>query len=669
MQNVRIEHVSETWWKEACKKVKNSIVFVDNSTAECIHWNGGLSRLLDAGAKNVKEFSSFESGQSEDMKAVFLLSSAIRGTIQDTLQHIIQGSSFQYVSVITSAHTHVHAYARFGKREVDDPQMMQSMEQDILTWMGNMNYTVEILYFPLVMVPHSEGLFLMPSFVEIYPLMDTDVPKIAKSQQALSKGERVKLVENLGEVEFHHLPHDSRILIRQLVMCLHSLFQGMDAREEIFTIGHTARIVGTDLDALSIARQRRKTANNKLSLVIVDRTLDLIQPSSQAGDTHMQRILSLLPKLPGHTIDSAVNMHPLCNVHPSCEWTLLPGSLSHMGSDVRALKVLSALTNSSKKEALALLNSYIVEAANRKNPDERQIDEDSAVSYKTILDTIKQFGTDQEAFLDNAALLQQGLAVVESHLHPRFTLLDQLLTIEKLLLMSIGDAQETPPFTQIFQLLKTRSSKSVTLEDILALMVHVVAIGGPEVFTPKAEYTLKNVLSQAIVEEKDSLSEVLQNIVGEDVDEVSALKASQAIAAQLHAIAATREHLKNYRNLHSPGSDVEPASCRSLLKELVKDCLIAPQAEMVDLEYKSAGLKDFIKTGFSLFVNVSKPMPRDAPLMLVLVLGGITPGEVKDIRETVTGLNTPCQVVLLSSHLAHPSDTIDRLFNSKCNLV
>lgn len=60
MQFASAVHVSEAWWAEACKKVKNAVVFVDNASAECLHWNGGLARLVDAGAKNVKEFSSFE---------------------------------------------------------------------------------------------------------------------------------------------------------------------------------------------------------------------------------------------------------------------------------------------------------------------------------------------------------------------------------------------------------------------------------------------------------------------------------------------------------------------------------------------------------------------------------------------------------------------------------
>ncbi|XP_042217160.1 sec1 family domain-containing protein 2-like isoform X1 [Homarus americanus] len=316
MQAASAVHVSEAWWTEACKKIKNSVVFVDNNTAECLHWSGGLTRLVNAGAKNVKEFSSFERGNKDDMKAAFMVSTAIRDTTATILQDIIKASSFQYCIVITCAHPNVHAYARYGGREVDEAVLMNELEQDVLAWMGNMNYTAEIFYLPLVVAPYSENLFFMPPFSTLYPLLNSDVRRISKLQQACGKGDKIKPVENLGEVEFHHLPNEMRIMVRQFVVCLHSLLQGMNARDEIYTIGHTSRIIGTELDAFTPARQRRKMAANKVSVVLVDRTLDLVSASSHGGETLMGRILSLLPRLYGHQLDSAVNMSPLCEVHP-----------------------------------------------------------------------------------------------------------------------------------------------------------------------------------------------------------------------------------------------------------------------------------------------------------------------------------------------------------------
>ncbi|XP_042214402.1 sec1 family domain-containing protein 2-like isoform X2 [Homarus americanus] len=592
------------------------------------------------------------------MKAAFMVSTAIRDTTATILQDIIKASSFQYCIVITCAHPNVHAYARYGGREVDEAVLMNELEQDVLAWMGNMNYTAEIFYLPLVVAPYSENLFFMPPFSTLYPLLNSDVRRISKLQQACGKGDKIKPVENLGEVEFHHLPNEMRIMVRQFVVCLHSLLQGMNARDEIYTIGHTSRIIGTELDAFTPARQRRKMAANKVSVVLVDRTLDLVSASSHGGETLMGRILSLLPRLYGHQLDSAVNMSPLCEVHPSSEWTLVPGCLAPQGKEDRASAVLNALVLSTGKEALSLINKNVLEVASRKDIGDGTSVKETRVTPENVKINIHQFASNIDAFTENAGLLQQGLCAVEALSHPRFVHLDQLLSLEKRLMQSIGDPEETLPFTQIFQLLKTRGTHGVSLDDILTLMVYVASLGGPEVFSQKDEYALTNRLSHAIVEDKKMLSDNLLQLIGEEVDEVSALRTAQGVADQLHAIASTRDHLKNYKHLHIPGDSAQPASYQSLLQKLVYDCLTAPQAEITDLEYKSAGFKDLIKTGFSLFVNVSKPMPRDAPIMLVYIIGGVTPGEVREIRQIVTAVNPPCEVIVASSHFAHPNDTV-----------
>ncbi|KAK8724377.1 hypothetical protein OTU49_011364, partial [Cherax quadricarinatus] len=131
---------------------------------------------------------------------------------------------------------------------------------------------------------------------------------------------------------------------------------------------------------------------------------------------------------------------------------------------------------------------------------------ETRVTPENLKKNVQQFVSDIDAFTENAGLLQQGLGVVETLCDPRYVHLDQLLSLEKRLLQSIGDPEETLPFTQ---LLKTRGTHGVSLDDILTLMVYVASLGGPDVFTHKDEYALTNRLSHAIVEDKKLLSDVL----------------------------------------------------------------------------------------------------------------------------------------------------------------
>jgi len=43
-----------------CPCVNDAVVFLDDNSAEVIHWHGGASALFDYGALDVREFSSFE---------------------------------------------------------------------------------------------------------------------------------------------------------------------------------------------------------------------------------------------------------------------------------------------------------------------------------------------------------------------------------------------------------------------------------------------------------------------------------------------------------------------------------------------------------------------------------------------------------------------------------
>ena len=51
---------SQSAWKDVCVRVNKAAVFIDKSCAECLHWNGGATLLFNAGASDIKEFSSFE---------------------------------------------------------------------------------------------------------------------------------------------------------------------------------------------------------------------------------------------------------------------------------------------------------------------------------------------------------------------------------------------------------------------------------------------------------------------------------------------------------------------------------------------------------------------------------------------------------------------------------
>ena len=61
---------SHSHWDKICSHVNHAVVFIDNPAAEVLHWHGGLTRLVKAGATDVKELSSFEVRSGQTMFAI-----------------------------------------------------------------------------------------------------------------------------------------------------------------------------------------------------------------------------------------------------------------------------------------------------------------------------------------------------------------------------------------------------------------------------------------------------------------------------------------------------------------------------------------------------------------------------------------------------------------------
>ncbi|KAJ8333241.1 hypothetical protein SKAU_G00421370 [Synaphobranchus kaupii] len=133
----------------------------------------------------------------------------------------------------------------------------------------------------------------------------------------------------------------------------------------------------------------------------------------------------------------------------------------------------------------------------------------------------------------------------------------------------------------------------------------------------------------------------------------------------LRALGHARSHLKHLRSTYSPGDGVHQAMYRPLLKVVLEEIFHPDRLDCPDIEHMSAGLTDLLKTGFSMFMKVSRPHPSDhAPLLLFLV-GGVTPSELRLVRETVSAHKPSSQVLVLSTRLLTPKDVPELLFGTE----
>lgn len=296
--------LSRHFWTEIRKKVKKSLIFIDEPGIENLHFNGGLKSVLQSGINGIRDFSSFESGSETDKKAVFILSGPVVGLRAEILAEIVKNSHFEYCVIISSASNSVHKFAKYpGKPDLDDQFVFNELEEQVLTWMGNLNFTCEILHFPVFISPVCTDFFVTPQFSDFFPLFDSDLAKSAEIFASINRN--VQIPDQTG---FETLPYELQVQIRMFANSFASVFQMLNYKEDIFTIGPFSRIVG---EVLEKNRKKPKPNQQNVSLILIDRNLDLVGPSSTGFETVFDKIFGNLPQFPGLTNDVQIDMAPV----------------------------------------------------------------------------------------------------------------------------------------------------------------------------------------------------------------------------------------------------------------------------------------------------------------------------------------------------------------------
>ncbi|XP_018431457.1 PREDICTED: sec1 family domain-containing protein 2 [Nanorana parkeri] len=642
-------------WEPVVAKSRRAVVFMDDACAEILHWCGGAELFLAAGALNVKEFSSFESGASNQPKAVFVVSSPLRGRALDVIRDVVSQSSFQYCIVVTAV----------SPGEAETRPVQEQMQEKLCQWMGNMGYTAEVLWAPLLLAPISPHLLLAPAFHALFPFLpDQDLQALNRSRPDK------KRFPALADVDFPSLPSELQTQIRSLVSELNQVMEGIGVREECFSVGHLSRIIAGELANYPQAKHRRKQAQNKASLVFVDRTLDVTGIVGHHGDSLVEKILSVLPCIPGHTGDVMINMDELTDlrIDGENEGIIAPGCLSQP-HEPAAKALWESMMGMKQKEAVMELRRCLVDTASReKLPIKMSM---GRVTPEQIRSYIMLFKENREALENHCGLLQLACATVQTLKNPQYAKWDNFLAYERAILQNIGKSELPAVLNQLYPMIKSyneRNADDYDIEDILLLLVYIYSVTGEfqqnnELQVMEGE--VRKVLIQCLCDEP-KLSPLLQNItdfpcsVNLTLDKATA--AVDKIFASLRDLTKVRAHLKLFNSVYVPGSNIQQASYKPLLRQIIEEIFHPDRAEPLDIEHISSGLTDLLKTGFSMFMKVSRPHPGDSPLLILFVIGGVSVSEVRMVKDLVSTLKPGVQVVVLSTRLLKPSDIPELLF-------
>ncbi|KAH3796873.1 sec1 family domain-containing protein 2-like [Dreissena polymorpha] len=650
-------------WEKVYKHVAKAVVFIDNTAGELLHWQGGLPRLLNAGATDVKEFSSFESGAEDQKKGVFVVSGLLVGVAKEIIRDILQASHFQYVVVITCQSSAVHSFSLQDVTE-ESEQFFTQVEDRLLEWMGNMNYTAEVFHVPLSAVNVGNSIFLMPGHAKLFPLVGSDLSQVELLYNNRHAKPEHKDFESLKSIDISCLPKDLQVSYKSLVCSLNGLLTELGVREDIYSLGLTSSILATELEAYPAARQRRKTVQERVSLVLVDRTLDLASVTSHNTDSLLDRIQQLLPRLPGHVTDVKVNMTPLCNADSETAVDIIaPGCLAAQSGSQEHLQTVLA---GKQKEALMEVNRQLVEAAVKNGLPLSLTGKPTRVSAEQLNSTLKLFRGQYDKISRHLDWLQVAMATSHSLSSHSNRHVDELISVEKGLLQCLDDLSGTEAFTYLLKMVsKKEADKWVySLDDILCMLVYIYSLLGAAALEQEdLEEQIQEALLDRILAEKDlpSLTQAIVGSAGSLSDRSILTDIVDNIWEKLVAIADSRSHLQLFRTILDPGSAVSPATHNPLLRQLVAAILEPSKPDLVDVENKSSGLKDILKSGFGLFRGVSKSRPSDHPLLILFVVGGVNCTEVKQIRDLVNQMKPAIQVVVGSTRLVTPAEVVQSI--------
>ncbi|XP_068175682.1 sec1 family domain-containing protein 2 [Antennarius striatus] len=659
-------------WEKVLSKVRRAVVFMDDRCAEALHWSGGAAVLLEAGATNVKEFSSFEACSADEPKAVFVVSTLLKGRTVDTIRDILSLSHFQYCVVVTAVAHSVHLFANNVTTDMEGSPVFEQFEEKLCEWMGNMNYTAEVTHVPVVFAPVSPHLLLTPTFAHLFPLLAPDLVSIN------SKRPEKKRFGSLVDVDIHSLPVELQLHIKSLASGLNSLFEATGTREESFAVGPMSRIIAGELSSHPQSKNRRKTAANKASIIFIDRTMDLTGAVGHHGDNLVEKILTVLEPLPGHVTDAQVDILELTSLQrtPHPQTALAPGCLAQTRSPV-AHSLWEAMLTSKHKEAVMEVRRQLVEAASKeKLPIKMSM---GRVTPEQLCSYVQHFRGNLGVLESHCGVLQLSLATAQTLRHPSLPRWDSCLAFERLLLQALGDYDFPAVLRQLLPLMKPEGATNSTTtgsmsredefgpDELILLLIYLYSLAdeaqptkrGTDGEVEKLERELIGALTLVITREP-RISLLLQKLTGcstpEELTTDRVHSVVEDLFESLRGLSHTRDHLKQLRTVYTASDGVHQATHRPLLRQILQEVFHPDKPECPDIEYMSGGLTDLLKTGFSMFMKVSRPHPSDNSVLFLFLVGGVTPSELRLIRETVAMHKPGTQVLVLSTRLLRPTD-------------
>ncbi|KAG1667097.1 Sec1 family domain-containing protein 2 [Nymphon striatum] len=287
---------------------------------------------------------------------------------------------------------------------------------------------------------------LSDELAELNRRMDEYIPSVQFSSVQFSSVQFSSSLDD-NETDFFSLKNVEKSGIKMLCEILNSILESLDIREDVYTVGKFSRLTARHLDNLNVTKNRRKSCNNRGSLLLVDRSLDIPSAVTNSTDCLMDRIMRVLPKMPAQLeYDAVVDMSCLADSKSSRPGhSVVPGTYSQVSTETCRNIIETSIFN---KPKLFVKNSIEIDKGILKPS------KDSSDKLKKL---INLFRGHKSSIQRHLGLLQQALAMTQTMQNVNNVKMDKLSSIEKLLVQSINDSETV--VLELVHLMRTRHEK------------------------------------------------------------------------------------------------------------------------------------------------------------------------------------------------------------------
>lgn len=448
------------------------------------------------------------------------------------------------------------------------------------------------------------------------------------------------------QVEFDMLPREAKEKYVSVARTIAGMALDLGVRFEPWSLGPSSLLVAQQLSHMTFSHDTSSSTGEKVSLLLVDRSLDFLSPASFGNKSLLDRFLlvndfSLLSKninSSSSTLDNSIE--GLANENP----IFSPFASSHSGGDDDILLLLEK----TPKEALAGLVRKLSDLATEEGIDV-DFSEPGVKGAKNALSSIYTAWSEtisgrSRLFKHRKLLLGADLACSlqdetlgrTSEFGPLFSTLKHILSAPgespMHYIKDYIDASRNQPVSVVL--------RAVTSLFILSRFTWPSSESSPE----SSSKTNQRKANQSQKEEEEELlREISQTISNRIYDEMSSMtEPSPRWLDDKSSVESIRKSFDSMIEYVRSESEIGFEDFFTVQEEPKEPCLLAQlvsrvfdssNPDMRDLKIASMSLGGLLKSGLSMVSLRHQPRPNDRHTVILFVLGGITFHETLQVRS------------------------------------